>query len=315
MKTCIIIPSHINNINRTKLLISCLESLINQTHPIPIYLSISFETELDKKLFYKVIKKTQLYDNLLIHIIYQKKQTSQFRHIDNIVLNIENNYDYVMFCDDDDRYENTRVEKFIIMIKYGINNCPKDKIFIGAYERDLQKGSHSSSFYEYWSYCVNIKFITNFMNTIKNNYYNHYIDHIMCDVLFSTYLRCLNEKHYFVSINEKLYNYNKNEYSITNKIKLCNIETNNIIKKHEPDFKRYIKNLNNFLEENMEVIKQNIFLYSTCNSSFEDILKQQLKENYKYKNKINKNILQEIKCEYDNIKNLCECLYQQKILF
>ena len=157
MKTCIIIPSHINNINRTKLLIYCLESLINQTHPIPIYLSISFETELDKKLFYKVIKKTQLYDNLLIHIIYQKKQTSQFRHIDNIVLNIENSYDYVMFCDDDDKYENTRVEKFIIMIKHGINNCPKDKIFVGAYERDLQKGSHSSSFYEYWSYCINIK--------------------------------------------------------------------------------------------------------------------------------------------------------------
>jgi len=65
----------------------------------------------------------------------------------------------------------------------------------------------------------------------------------------------------------------------------------------------------------MEEIKQNIFLSSTYNSNFEDILKKTLKENFKYKNKINKKILQEIKSEYDNIKKLCECLYQYKIMF
>jgi len=37
-----------------------------------------------------------------------------------------------------------------------------------------------------------------------------------------------------------------------------------------------------------------------------------LKENYKYKDKINKNILEKIKFEYDVVKKLCDILYQQK---
>ena len=90
METCIIIPSHINNINRTKLLMCCLQSLINQTNKIPIYLSISFETDLDKTLFNKLIEKNNLINNILICIIYQERQTSQFRHVENVIDNIKN---------------------------------------------------------------------------------------------------------------------------------------------------------------------------------------------------------------------------------
>ena len=52
MEICIIVPSHIASASRTKTLIICLESLINQSKPIPIYLSISFESDLDKILKY-----------------------------------------------------------------------------------------------------------------------------------------------------------------------------------------------------------------------------------------------------------------------
>lgn len=313
METCIIVPSHINNINRTKLFICCLQSLINQTIKIPIYLSISFETELDKTLFNKLFEKNNMLNNSLICIMYQGIKTSQFRHIEKVIDNIKDTYKYVMFCDDDDTYEIERVEKFMIMIEHGCTNCPKDKIFVGAYESVLQKGSHSLSFYEYWSYCVNIEFIINFINIIKINNYDYYIDNKMCDVLFSTYLRHLNNKHLFISINEKLYNYNRNEYSITNKISKQNKINNNIITNLEYNFEIFILGLNKTLEENMESIKNNIFLkYSMCKVSFENILNQLLKENYKYKNKINKKILEKIKFEYDNIKYLCDILYQYK---
>ena len=41
-----------------------------------------------------------------------------------------------------------------------------------------------------------------------------------------------------------------------------------------------------------------------------------LKENYKYKNEINKNkILKNLKFEYNNIKQLCDILYQSKQRF
>ena len=63
METCIIVPSHINHISRSKLLICCLQSLINQTKKIQIYLSISFETELDKKIFNKLIETNNLLNN------------------------------------------------------------------------------------------------------------------------------------------------------------------------------------------------------------------------------------------------------------
>jgi len=313
MAACIIVPSHIINIERTKLLICCLQSLINQTKKIPIYLSISFETELDRTLFKKLIEKNNLLNNILICIIYQERQTSQFRHIEKVIDNVKNTYKYVLFCDDDDTYEIERVEKIMFMIEYGCTNCPKDKIFVGAYEMDLQKGSHSSSFYEYWSYCVNIEFIINFINIIKINNYDYYIDNKMCDVLFSSYLRCLDNKHIFVSINEKLYNYNRNEYSITKKIAKQNKINNNIIKKKHSNFEIFIQYLNECLEENIESIKNNIFIiYSMRKVSFENTLYELLKENYKYKNKINRKILETIKFEYDNIKYLCDILYQYK---
>jgi len=313
MDTCVIVPSHINNINRTKLLICCLQSLINQSTKIPIYLSISFETDLDKTLFNKLIEKNNLLNNIFICIIYQERQTSQFRHIDKVVDIIKDTYEYVMFCDDDDTYEINRVEKFTILLEHGRNNCPKDKIFVGAYERDLQKGSHSSSFYEYWSYCVNIEFIINFMNIIKMNNYDYYIDNKMCDVLFATYLRCLNDTHLFISIYEKLYNYNRNEYSITNKISKQNEINKKIIPTNVYNFEIFIQGLNDFLEEKMESFKNNIFVkYSMYKVSFENILNELLGKNYKYKDQINKKILEKIKFEYDNIKYLCDILYQYK---
>jgi hypothetical protein len=313
METCVIVPSHINNINRTKSLMWCLQSLVNQTRKIQIYLSISFETDLDKTLFNKLIEKNNLLNNIFICIIYQERQTSQFRHIDIVVDIIKDTYEYVMFCDDDDTYEINRVEKFTIMLEHGRNNCPKDKIFVGAYEGDLQKGSHSSSFYEYWSYCVNIEFIINFMKIIKMNNYDYYIDNKMCDVLFATYLRHLNDTHLFISICEKLYNYNRNEYSITKKISKQNEINKKIIPTNEYNFEIFIQGLNDFLEENMESFKTNIFVkYSMCKVSFENMLNQLLRENYKYKHQINKKILEKIKFEYDNIKYLCDILYQYK---
>jgi hypothetical protein len=314
MEMCVIVPSHINNINRTKLLICCLQSLMNQTIIIPIYLSISFETDLDKTLFNKLFEGKNLLNNKFICVIYQEKKTSQFRHIDKVIDSIKKTYKYVMFCDDDDTYEINRVEQFIIAIENGYTICPKDKIFVGAYERDLQKGSHSLSFYEYWSYCVNIDFIVNFINIIKMNNYDYYIDNKMCDVLFSTYLRFLDNKHMFVSMNEKLYNYNRNEYSITKKI---SNENKNIRKNNSTveiyDFEKFIQGVNKTLEENIESIKNNIFVtYSMRKVSFENMLNIILQENYKYKNKINKKILEKIKFEYDNIKDLCDILYQYK---
>jgi len=317
MSTCIIIPSHIINAVRTEKLIKCLLSLVNQTTPIPIYLSISFETDLDKIIFNKLIEKNSLISNDILYVIYQEIKTSQFRHIEKIIDIIKDRYNFVMFCDDDDTYDITRVEKFMYWIECSQKFIPKDKIFVGVYELggNLKPDSserHSDTFYEYWAYCINIKFVDYFIKTIKVNNFDDYIDHKMCDVLFSTYLRLLDNNHMFGFIPEKLYNYNinKNEYSIIQQISKKNRHTKLIIQRQELILETFIKSVNKTIEENIVDIKSNIFvLYSMCMLSFENILERVLKDKYKY---INGKILKQLKLEYDNIKYLCECLYHQK---
>ena len=316
MEMCIIIPSHIDNISRTKLLMSCLQSLINQTHQIQIYLSISFETELDRELFKKILEKNN-FNNKLICIHYQERKTSQFRHIEKMVDIIKDKYKYIMFCDDDDTYEIERVEIFKNNIEFGcegISIFPKDKIFAGTYEMKSQKGSHNESFYEYWSYCVNTELILNFINIIKINNYDCYIDHKMCDVLFASYLRNLDNRHLFIPIDESLYNYNtQHEYSnsITQQILKKNKERKALPQYNYTNFEELIENINKELKEQLEGMKSNIFLkHSMYRMSFENILKVCLNDIYKYKNKIDNKLLEELQFEYNNIEGLCNKLYQ-----
>jgi hypothetical protein len=303
MAACIIIPSHIYNIGRSKLLMRCLNSLIKQTIQIPIYLSISFETDLDKILFNKKIQNTDFINNTLLHIDYRNSPTSQFRHIEYVIDNIDTTYKYVMFCDDDDTYNRTRVEKFINAItesekfiteseKLYQKDCPAK--FVGVYE--------SSNINEYWAYCVNIKYIKKFINTLKINEYDYKIDHRMCDMLFVGYLKHLNHSntHIFNIIDGKLYNYYKHSNSITGNIKKNN--SNNRVQKITNNFdlrksiKQYIKNGNILL----------LCIEYKC--SFDYILEKILGEAVKYKHQIEKTVLSKLEYEYNDIVQLCDIL-------
>jgi hypothetical protein len=77
--------------------------------------------------------------------------------------------------------------------------------------------------------------------------------------------------------------------------------------------KKYIEGLNKHLEKQMEDNRTNIFLYySRKRMLFEDILKIIFDKDYKYKNEINKRIIEELKDEYERIKSLCDILYELK---
>lgn len=313
MEVCVIVPSHISNASRTKMLINCLQSLINQTYKIQIYLSISFETDLDKILFNAAMRKNNLVDNHSLNIIQQQRKTSQFGHIENVVNQVKNLYKYVMFCDDDDTYDLNRVIKFILSIQHGLNHISTNKIFAGVYDTHLQEGDHNTIFHEYWSYCVDINLVTNFFDIIRSNSYDRVIDNKMCDVLFAMYLRSLDDNYVFISVREKLYNYNRNIHSVTGQIRQMNKEKNKFEQYVERDFSRFIQDMNRTLEENMVGNKNNIFInHSVALLSFEENLELILQENYKYVDYVDERIIEELKVEYDNIKALCKLLYQQK---
>jgi len=292
--------------------VHCLQSLINQTHTIPIHLSISFETELDNRLFDEMVREHKLTDNDLLVIRIREEKTSQFRHIEKTVNDIKDKYNYVMFCDDDDTYENNRVEIFMVSINMAIDMCPEDKVFAGLYESDV---SHIDKRQEYWSYCVKMEIIIQFMNTLKGNDGDTYLDNTMCDVLFASYLRHLDSNNMFSRIPLKMYNYNQHKLSITGQIRTRQQTNERHIPENTTNFTEFVKGLNDTLEQWMENehIKNNIFLACVINKhiSFDFILeKYVLHEHYKYKDKINKTILQELEDQYDNINKLCNTLYQ-----
>lgn len=310
METCIIVPTHINNCHRTKLLIVCLKSLINQTKKIPIYLSISFETELDKTLFHKMFENEILLYNIHINTYYQKYKMSQFRHIQYICGVINNKYEYVMFCDSDDTYELNRVEIVTLANELGENNYSNNtKTYVGFYERDEK--NHCIKYYEYPSYCIKLKILKKFINILINNYEN-ILDNQFCDVIFSTYLRRLDELHAFSSIPLKLYNYNTSDNygSITYEINKKKEKNNKIIKKEVYDFDVFMKDFNIYLDEEAENFYDTILILVVMRRrNFDECLKHILNENYIYKDNIDKKILKKIEFEYKKIEKMCKTLY------
>jgi hypothetical protein len=311
MNYCIIVPTHINNVRRTNLLITCLKSLINQTKKIPIYLSISFETELDKNLFHKLFENKTLLNDILINVYYQENKMSQFRHIQYICGIINNKYDYVMFCDSDDTYELNRVEIVTLGNELGENNYKNNNInYVGFYERGEQ--SHCISYCEYTSYCIKLKMLKKFINILINNYEN-IIDHQFCDVVFSTYLRRLDETYTFSSLPIKLYNYNTSDNygSITYKINEKN-KNNKIIKKSVYDFDVFMKDFNIYLDKETEnTYDTMLILVLMGGKNFEECLKYILNENYTYKDNIDKKILKKIEFQYEKIEKMCKILYEK----
>lgn len=189
-RTCIIVASHISKAYRLKYLCECLQSLVEQTVIVPIYVSISFENDLVKNVYHKVMINNGLLNNKNITIFGRKDKTSQFRHIFNVFEYIKNDFEYVMFCDDDDTYVSNRVELFIIGIEGALSVIENGKKFVGIYEGKNDK-THFDEYKEYWSYCIKSIYIQEFIDKINSGGFDKFVDYDMFDVVFSSYLRFL----------------------------------------------------------------------------------------------------------------------------
>ena len=124
MKVAILIPSHISYEGQIDLLDKCILSLIEQIlKPKSIYISISFENDTYKTDFKSILHKYGRTTNPKINFKISKEKKYQMEHLHNISSNIDvNDYDMLMFCDDDDTYHNDRVAAFINAFNYGKHN-------------------------------------------------------------------------------------------------------------------------------------------------------------------------------------------------
>jgi hypothetical protein len=279
---CIIIASHISNRKRISYLMECLKSLLNQSIPISIYLSISFETQELQSLFGSIYSEQKHLHRELLYIWIKQRKTPQMRHMEQLLPLIEGKHEWIMFCDDDDTYDKDRV----LVILQTIVNCLEQlrnypgKSLAGVYESTFGK-QHKEQRHEYWCYCVRISILQRFMNVLRK--YPEILDHKCCDVLFGEYLRRLNDDILYGSITTKYYNYrvDNNSDSITGeiqqKMKKVRFPKYGITSSNKQEC---AVDLNEYLNTECNIYIHDTYLRTIIGNTFDDILKNEFKTEY-----------------------------------
>lgn len=263
---CIIVASHISTAVRVKYLCDCLNSLLEQTLVIPIILSISFEDELVFTIYKKQMEMKKLSNNPNITVIIRENKTAQFRHIFKVFESVKHKYDYFMFCDDDDTYNNTRVYKFVNSLLYGLNTADS-RIFAGVCEIDEVYLRDKKSI-EYWNYLLCSNILQEFITKIQVGGFDNFVDNFMFDMLFGYYLmmKICNDIITVMEIKEKLYNYNIHDNSVTGIWSTPLICDEFIPQKSIQEYKN---DLSSRLKYVIPKLKQNIFYSNSVGNNYD----------------------------------------------
>ena len=313
---CIIIASHISNKKRISYLMECLNSLLRQSIPIAIYLSISFETIELQRLFGLVYSEQKHLHHDLLYIWIKQVKTPQMRHMEQLLPVLEENKkQWIMFCDDDDTYEPNRV----LVILQTIVNCleqirhhgisMENKKLAGVYESTFGK-QHKEQRHEFWCYCVHVSIMQRFMRILRQ--YSDILDHKCCDVLFGEYLRRLNDDHLYGSITTKYYNYrvDNNSDSITGEIqqKMRHVR---IPKYGVTNMNREecAKDLNEYLVNEGKIYFHDTYLRTIIGNGFDDILKNEFKTEYEILDLVDQGYMGELRAYHERLRGVANQIY------
>jgi len=312
---CIIIASHISNPKRIGHLSECLYSLLAQTYPISIYLSISFENENLNREFAEMFSKTPEFSSPFLYVIVKTAKTPQMRHMYELLPLIENKHGWIMFCDDDDTYEPTRSEVFLKNIANCLHKVETEMPghrFIGVYESTFGK-DHREQRHEFWCYCVHINVLQNFMDKVAPH--AEVLNHSCCDVLFGEYLRRIRPEFLYAAINIPLYNYRRsdNADSITGSIQ----ERNKLIRKAREitvqNMDECAKELNDYLKTDLGVYLHDTYLRTIIGSDFENILHLEFKSEIAILHLIDRTHIVRMMDLHNSLREICNELYDVKI--
>jgi hypothetical protein len=311
---CIIIASHISNPKRIKYLIECLESLLRQTIPISIYLSISFETPEIQNDFANIFSENTHLHNPNFNIIIKQTKTPQMRHIEQLLEILKPKHEWVMFCDDDDTYDKERVQIYLQTIVNSLvqmKNYPNKK-FAGVYENDANK-NHREQRREYWCYCVHYDILETFINKVLP--YPDILDNKCCDVLFAEYLRRLNDDFVYTIIDTSLYNYRQdnNDDSVTGVIKGS---SRTIRKPKEVTPENTVacaKELDEYLDKELNLYLHDIFLRTIVGSDFDTIMKNEFLSEYPLLGSIKRKHVHTMFYYHWNLQKIVNQIYDIKV--
>jgi hypothetical protein len=197
VKVAVLIASHIRYNNQIQYFRRCLNSLVNQ--PCQVIVSVSMEK--------KYIQAVESLQNTFLNVIWDVKTTQLFQmeHFHSLLRHVEN-YDLIMFCDDDDEYGPNRVKEFSTnyLLKNGtkVINKKGESIPACIYVDVLKKidskdddmnytlaeiGKTWKSL-EYWNYAITPEVFQTFWKRISEADMKHL--HYSCaDLYFSNFLK------------------------------------------------------------------------------------------------------------------------------
>ena len=318
---CIIIGSHISNPKRIHYLMECLLSLVRQTLPIAVHLSISFATsDLKDQTINTIMSNDELKAAKRINIHIKESKTPQMRHIEYLVNELVGIHEWIMFSDDDDTYEPNRALHFANTIAKCIDeieeinnhNSNDPKQLVGVYESTFGK-EHREQRHEYWCYCVHIQMLVDFYAKLSK--YPDIIDDRCCDVLFGEYLRRSGTNKIFVRVTEPYYNYRveNNSDSVTGFIKTNQPKYTNLEqappRERVQEWADYVIYWNGYLYENMDVYIHDIYLRTLVGCELDYILRAEFMANYNLIEFVDTCHLQKISEYHHRLRAICNELY------
>lgn len=331
----VIIASHITNEKRMVYLLDTLLSIIkqkpNKTYKIAIMLSISFDTiELNRYFKENVLKNYLVCLFREFHhfqCFIRDTKTQQMQHINLICKELENQqnqHNWIMFCDDDDLFSETRIKEFSDRIAECSHalvqmQIPPEK-FVGLYESNAFGQDHRIQRHEYWCYCVRQQVLQAFFEKLRP--YQAVIDNKCCDIVWAEYLRRLSpDQHLFSCIDKTLYHYRRenNADSVTGVI--ANTQSHKIRKANPPppdlnggaDLEIYLADWNEYLNHHLDYYLHDTFLRTVIGNSFDDILRAEFLADYPYLHRIDTKHVAALKKEYDYLREMCDAVYEIKI--
>eukprot|EP01084_Bolivina_argentea_P071884 130594_1 len=166
LKFCILMASHIRSTRQLHLLQNTsIPSLLNQSKPASIFISISFDNVHLKQLFHSTVHR-HYFEFKSINWRISSKQKYQIEHYDRLLPDVTK-YDLILFCDDDDEYHPKRVERFQQGYQIFHMQSSKHSTFAGVKETSIcfdpseiepiQKGQ-----FEYYHYGITPKVMNMF---------------------------------------------------------------------------------------------------------------------------------------------------------
>ena len=227
MKVAVFIASHIHYEGQVDLLNEALQSVMSQTTVPRIHVSMSLDASfLD--VVHSLKKKWENLEILTWEI--HPKQMFQMQHLEHLTDLYAQQYDMILFLDDDDEYDTNRVAVMNRSLTAGLNHYGLSKKIC---VREITNDGEHQDMPEYWAYGVQPVILQDFFKEIRERRLLVYIWNKMGDMVLRSYLRFKDIQ--VVGIPHQLYIYNK-----SNPFGVCNSQSQDGLRKYDPKtFKRH----------------------------------------------------------------------------